>query len=59
MLYGGQGETEFEESKGNFRINDFVTSRIPLTKAEVERRGIPTVVKLSSDDAHYVRFAYF
>ena len=58
MLYGGQGETDFLESKGNFKINDYVTSRIPLTKVEVVRAGIPTVIKLSSNDAHYVSFAH-
>ena len=58
MLYGGQGETDFLESKGNFKINDYVTSRIPLTKVEVVRAGIPTVIKLSSNDAHYVSFVH-
>ncbi|XP_076469178.1 sulfoquinovosidase-like [Babylonia areolata] len=55
MLYGGNGETQFVEAKGNFRIEDYVTSRVPLTKSDIQQQsGDPTVVKLSSDDDHYV-----
>ena len=58
MLFGGNGETEFYESKGNFRIEDYVTSRIPLTKVQVVSGGSgpPTQVKLSatSNDQQYV-----
>ncbi|KAL8589435.1 hypothetical protein ACOMHN_021587 [Nucella lapillus] len=55
MIFGGNGDIDFVESKGNFRIEDYVTSRIPLTNQDVKQAdGATPLVKLSSDPDHYV-----
>ena len=59
MMFIGNGETNFVGSNGNFRVNDFVTSRIPLPYTLIYSDEVPLDIELYIDYYHYVsKFSY-
>ena len=54
MMFIGKGQTSFVESKGNFRVNDFVSSRIPLPYTIIYSEEVPLDIELYMDYYHYV-----
>ncbi|XP_076468895.1 sulfoquinovosidase-like [Babylonia areolata] len=56
MMFIGDGRTDFAQSQGNFRINDFVSSRIPMIYATIFSHEAPIDIELYLDFYHYVRF---
>ena len=58
MMFIGEGQTRFVESKGNFVISDFLNARIPLPYALIYSEVLPLDIELYVDDyTHYVSFS--